>query len=99
MTYLYKERCLNTVEELYQFFAADCPLVSNGYTVTCAPTSMGVDITLTDPVTTNTFTQTVVPPAITCPDFIGDAIELSWLVVGVLVSAWGFRVLYNMVRR
>lgn len=42
MTYLYKERCLNTVEELYQFFAADCPLVSNGYTVTCAPTSTGL---------------------------------------------------------
>ncbi|SET65093.1 hypothetical protein SAMN05216326_1528 [Nitrosomonas marina] len=98
MSYLFKERCVSTAEELHSFVAADCPAISNGYTITCTPTTSGVDMTFYDPATATTINHSITPSLIDCPDLIADAIELSWMVAGVWVAAWSFRELYKLVR-
>ena len=103
MGYLYKNLCLDTVDELHQTIAADCPVItSNGSSsLKCTPTSTDILLTVDQIPTTGTLNQqTYVPEQIPCNSspLIADVIELSWLVVAVWVTAWGFKKMSDALR-
>ena len=103
MGYRYKNFCLDTVEQLHEVIAADCPVITSdgSSSIKCSPTSTDILMTV-EPIPTTGLTsqQVYIPQQINCDTgpAIADAIELSWLVVGVWVAAWGFKKMADALR-
>ncbi|MFL9711441.1 hypothetical protein [Methylobacillus sp. Pita1] len=76
--------------------AAGCPIVtSDGQALTCTPTQTGYTITKSDGVTGTTIEVT--PPLIECTPQIGDSLELAWMCIGVIATAWGFKIIAKAI--
>ncbi|MBA3754955.1 MAG: hypothetical protein H0X02_01415 [Nitrosomonas sp.] len=103
MGYRYKNLCLDTVEQLHQVIAADCPIIASngGSSIKCTPTTTEILITVDQiPTTGVTNQQNYVPDLIACDSApaIADVIELSWLVVSVWVAAWAIKKMIDALR-
>lgn len=106
MGYLYKSKCLDTVLELHQHYAQDCndafTNLTQYYTVCTADSSAVTANTysLKDNLQYNTVPVLIYPPQYSCDTApkIAEVAELSWLVVGVWVAAWGIKKLIEVVR-
>lgn len=78
--------CVDSARAVYNYAAAQCAPVSGGQAVSCLATDSGVQVSVGK-------TKTLVQPALVqCAD-PADTIALAWLVVGVLVVAWAWRVI------
>lgn len=96
MAYLHNNLCYAELPQLYEAMAAGCPVVTqDGKALSCSPTETGYKITKSDGVTSSTIE--VSPPLIECKPQIGDAMELSWLCMGVIATAWGFKILAKVI--
>lgn len=96
MGYRYSNLCLDTVEQLHQVIAADCPVITSdgGSSIKCTPSGTDILITVDHiPTTGISNQQTYVPEQIICDTApaIADVVELAWLVVAVWVAAWGIK--------
>lgn len=106
MGYLYKDKCLDTVLALHQQYAQDCSdafmNLTNYYSI-CTADATAVTVntySLKDNLQYNTVPVLVYPPQYSCDTApkIAEVAELSWLVVGVWVAAWGIRKLIEVVK-
>ena len=91
MAYLYQGRCLDTVQRLHEFVAAECPPVSGNYSLQCTPTSSQVDIVATDIMNSTTFTSVFVPSQIPCDVTLLDQTDFYWQLTLVLVAGFAVR--------
>ena len=103
MGYRYKNLCLDTVDELHQSIAADCPVITGngGSSLKCTPTATDILLTVDQiPTTGITNQQTYVPEQIACDSVpsIAEVSELAWLVVAVWVAAWGYKKMADALR-
>lgn len=102
MGYRYKSLCLDTVEQLHEVIAADCPIVTSdgSHMLVCSPSLTEITMTLDTIPSGTPFTQVYVPQQIPCDTApaIAEVIELSWLVIGVWVAAWGFKKMSDALR-
>ncbi|SFF12697.1 hypothetical protein [Nitrosomonas sp. Nm166] len=103
MGYRYKNLCLDTVEQLHEVIAADCPVITidGSSSIKCTPTATEILLTVEAiPTTGTTNQQTYIPEQIACDTapVIADVIELSWLVVGVWVAAWTAKKLSDVLK-
>lgn len=100
MAYKYQNYCFDTVGQLTEYVAAQCPAVSGNNSILCVPQALPdqIQITATD---LNTLVQSVSylqPAQITC-DYLGtDYIEFLWLCAGLLVVAAGARFVSDVLR-
>lgn len=98
MGYKYQDHCFDTVGQLYQDIAAQCPPVSGNNAITCIPDVSSIQITATDLQTSTQFITVIQPPLINC-DLLGeDFIEFNWLLAGILISAASTRFIVDFLR-
>lgn len=108
MGYRFKDQCFDTKQEFINAFAQSCGGTSGSgglssyFTICTANTDT---VTVQAYTLTNGTAQTpyaVTPQTINCdyvsPLTTSDMIELSWLVVGVWVTAWGFKKMMEVIR-
>ena len=91
MAFLYQGKCLDTVQRLHEFVAAECPPVSGNFSLQCTPTGTQVDIVATDITTAATFASVLVPSQIPCDVTLLDQTEFYWQLVGILVAGFAIR--------
>jgi hypothetical protein len=100
MGYKYQNHCFDTVGQLYDHMAAQCPPVSGNSSIVCAPQALPdqIQITATDLQTSLQTISYIQPPLLNC-DLIGaDFIELNWLFAGLIVAASGARFIADALR-
>lgn len=96
MAYLHNNLCYAEVAQLYEAMAASCPVVTaDGRAMTCSPAEAGYKITTSDGIASSVIEVT--PPLIECSPQIGDALELSWMCIGVIATAWGFKIIAKAI--
>ncbi|QOJ23595.1 MAG: hypothetical protein HRU78_07990 [Gammaproteobacteria bacterium] len=110
MGYRFQNQCYETKQEFLDALAQNCYVSASGsgglgsFFTTC--TSNSDNITVQSYTLTNGTAQTpwtLTPQLIACtyqaPKVFSnaDVVELSWLVVGVWVAAWGIRKLSEMM--
>lgn len=91
MAYLYRGKCLDTVQRLHEFVAAECPAVSGNYSLQCTPTATQVDILATDILSAATYASVLVPSQIPCDVTLLDQTAFHWQLVGILVAGFAIR--------
>ena len=91
MPYLYQGRCLDTVQQLHEYVAAECPPVSGNYSLQCTPTASQVDIVATDIMNSTTYTSVLVPSQIPCNVTLLDQTDFYWQLALVLVTGFAIR--------
>lgn len=91
MSYLYQNRCFDTVQQLHDAVAAACPPVSGNYSLQCNPASTQIDVLATDILTAATYTSTFIPVQIPCDISLLDQTAFYWQLVGILVAGFGIR--------
>lgn len=97
MPYQYHKFCFGTVQELHNFVASECPPVSNGYTVSCQSFADRVDATFTDPVTSISYVQSIVPPQIECLYSLTSASEAVFHMALILVAGYAIRAIIKVM--
>lgn len=100
MAYKYQNYCFDTVAQLHDYVAAQCPVISGGSSIVCTPQALPdqIQITATD---LQTLVQTVSilqPQQISCDYFGTDYIDFLWLLAGLLVAAFGARCVSDVIR-
>jgi len=97
MSFLFENRCFQTVQSLHDYVAAACPVISNGAAINCQPISDHVQITSTNLITSVQSTYSYIPEQITCDPSITDLSSLLWQASLILVAGFGIRVLVKAI--
>ncbi|WP_090697176.1 hypothetical protein [Nitrosomonas aestuarii] len=88
MSYLYQNRCFDTVQQLHENVAADCPAVSSGASIQCVPSSTDIAITHTDLATLVSTTSSHIPPQIACDPSLTDLTTIIWDISLIWIAAF-----------
>lgn len=88
MSYLYQNRCFDTVQQLHDYVAADCPAVSGGAAIKCTPNATDILIEKTD-LTFGTVTSiNYIPSQIVCDPSLTDLTTIIWDVSLMWIAAF-----------
>jgi hypothetical protein len=92
--------CFQTVEQLHKYVAAQCEPISGGYSVVCTPYNPAtvIDVQSTHLGLGTQTTTSFTPSLINC-DYLGaDYISFLWLLAGLMVVAFGARLVSDVIR-
>lgn len=103
MGYRFKNYCVDTVTELHDLIAADCPTVTadGSSSIKCIPTSTDISIVIDSIPTTGTpISQSYIPVQIACDTApkIADIVDYAWAVALIWLTAWGIREVYKLIK-
>ncbi len=96
--FLFKRSCLETVQQLHEYVAADCPTISNGFVYTCTPSASNVNINRYEISSGLSVDYLHVLEHVPCNVDVVSIAELSWLVVLVWIAAYGIKAAIKVVR-
>ncbi len=99
MSYLYQNRCFDTVQQLHEFVAADCPVVSGGAAIKCTPSATDILIEKTDLTQGTTTSYSYVPAQITCDPSLTDLTSVIWDVSLILIAAFSIAVIIKQLKK
>lgn len=99
MSYLYQNRCFDTVQQLHEFVAADCPVVSGGAAIKCTPSATDIFIEKTDLSLGTTTSYNYVPAQITCDPSLTDLTAVIWDVSLILIAAFSIAVIIKQLKK
>jgi len=99
MSYLYQNRCFDTVQQLHEFVAADCPVVSDGAAIKCTPSATDILIEKTDLTLGTTTSYNYVPAQIACDPSLTDLTTIIWDVSLMWIAAFTVAVIAKLLLR
>lgn len=99
MSYLYQNRCFDTVQQLHEFVAADCPVVSGGAAIKCTPSATDILIEKTDLSLGTTTSYSYFPAQITCDPSLTDLTSVIWDVSLILIAAFSIAVIIKHLKK
>jgi len=91
MGYLYQGKCLDTVQQLHENVAAECPVVSGNYALQCTPSAVQIDIVATDLSTSATFASVLTPSLIPCEVSLVNQTGFMWELALILTAGFAVR--------